>query len=67
MSHTTARILLVEDELNLARGIRENLEAEGYSVEVVGDGRAALDKIRRQEYGLVILDVMLPGMNGFTV
>ena len=67
MSHTTARILLVEDELNLARGIRENLEAEGYSVEVVGDGRIALDKIRRQEYGLVILDVMLPGMDGFTV
>jgi two-component system alkaline phosphatase synthesis response regulator PhoP len=67
MSHTTARILLVEDELNLARGIRENLEAEGYSVEVVGDGRTALDKIRRQEYGLVILDVMLPGMDGFTV
>jgi two-component system alkaline phosphatase synthesis response regulator PhoP len=67
MSQTTARILLVEDELNLARGIRENLEAEGYAVEVVGDGRAALDKIRRQEYGLVILDVMLPGMDGFTV
>lgn len=67
MSHPTERILLVEDELNLARGIRENLEAEGYSVEVVGDGRAALDRIRRQEYGLVILDVMLPGMDGFTV
>jgi two-component system, OmpR family, alkaline phosphatase synthesis response regulator PhoP len=67
MSHSTARILLVEDELNLARGIRENLEAEGYAVEVVGDGRAALDRIRRQEYGLVILDVMLPGMDGFTV
>ena len=67
MSHTVERILLVEDELNLARGIRENLEAEGYSVEVIGDGRAALDRIRRQEYGLVILDVMLPGMDGFTV
>jgi two-component system alkaline phosphatase synthesis response regulator PhoP len=67
VSHTTARVLLVEDELNLARGIRENLEAEGYSVEVVADGRTALDKIRRQEYGLVILDVMLPGMDGFTV
>jgi two-component system alkaline phosphatase synthesis response regulator PhoP len=67
MSNPTARILLVEDEVNLARGIRENLEAEGYAVEVVGDGRVALDKIRRQEYGLVILDVMLAGMDGFTV
>jgi len=67
MSNPTARVLLVEDEVNLARGIRENLEAEGYSVEVVGDGGVALDKIRRHEYGLVILDVMLPGMDGFTV
>lgn len=67
MSNPTASILLVEDEVNLARGIRENLEAEGYAVEVVGDGRVALDKIRRQEYGLVILDVMLAGMDGFTV
>ncbi|MFP5353968.1 MAG: response regulator transcription factor [Gemmatimonadota bacterium] len=65
--NTPARILLVEDEINLARGIRENLEAEGYTVEVVGDGLTALDRIRRKEYGLVILDVMLPGMDGFTV
>ncbi|ODT05419.1 MAG: hypothetical protein ABS52_01085 [Gemmatimonadetes bacterium SCN 70-22] len=64
---TPARILLVEDEINLARGIRENLEAEGYSVEAVVDGLTALDRIRRKEYGLVILDVMLPGMDGFTV
>jgi len=62
-----ARILLVEDEINLARGIRENLEAEGYSVEVVSDGRVASERIRQHEYGLVILDVMLPGMDGFTV
>lgn len=67
MTTHTARILLVEDEVNLARGIRENLEAEGYAVEVVGDGHAALDRMRRHEYGLVVLDVMLPGMDGFTV
>ena len=67
MNTTSSRVLLVEDEVNLARGIRENLEAEGYLVEVVGDGRVALDRIRRQEYGLVIMDVMLPGMDGFTV
>jgi len=67
MTTHLARILLVEDELNLARGIRENLEAEGYAVDVVADGLVALDRIRREEYGLVILDVMLPGMDGFTV
>ncbi|MHB1311248.1 MAG: response regulator transcription factor [Gemmatimonadaceae bacterium] len=67
MTETTAHILLVEDEPNLARGIRENLEAEGYTVDHVADGRVALDKIRHHEYGLVILDVMLPGMDGFTI
>lgn len=66
-SNIAAHILLAEDEINLARGIRENLEAEGYSVDVINDGRLALDRIRRQEYGLVILDVMLPGMDGFSV
>jgi two-component system alkaline phosphatase synthesis response regulator PhoP len=63
----TARILLVEDEPNLARGIRENLEAEGYGVETINNGLVALDRIRHEEFGLVILDVMLPGMDGFTI
>jgi two-component system alkaline phosphatase synthesis response regulator PhoP len=67
MSATTPRILLVEDEPNLARGIRENLEAEGYHVDVLGDGRVALTRIRQEEFGLIILDVMLPGMDGFSV
>lgn len=63
----TSRLLVVDDETNLARGIRENLEAEGYSVEMADDGLAALAKIRAEEFGLVILDVMLPGADGFTV
>ncbi len=67
MNDPMARILLVEDEPNLARGIRENLEAEGYVVEHQGDGRVALERIRHHEYGLVILDVMLPGMDGFAI
>jgi two-component system alkaline phosphatase synthesis response regulator PhoP len=67
MTLVGSRILVVEDELNLARGIRENLEAEGYTVEVVANGLDALERIRRQEYGLIVLDVMLPGMDGFTV
>lgn len=62
-----ARILLVEDETHVARGIRENLEAEGYAVEVAIDGVQGLARVRGQEYSLVILDVMLPGLDGFTV
>lgn len=61
------RVLVVDDEINLARGIRENLEAEGYVVDSVGDGPAALERVRHQEYALVILDVMLPGLDGFAV
>ncbi len=67
MKDPTAHLLLVEDEPNLARGIRENLEAEGYAVEVVMDGRVALERVLAREYGLVILDVMLPSMDGFSV
>ena len=67
MKDPTAHLLLVEDEPNLARGIRENLEAEGYAVEVVMDGSVALDRVLAREYGLVILDIMLPSMDGFAV
>lgn len=67
MTRSALRVLVVEDELNLARGIRENLEAEGHAVDVAADGRTALAKIRAEEYGLVILDVMLPDVDGFTV
>lgn len=67
MSARGARILVVEDEIHLARGIRENLEAEGYDVDVVANGLAALSRIRSEAFGLVILDVMLPGMDGVTV
>ena len=67
MNQSATRILLVEDEINLARGIRENLEAEGYAVAVVADGQTALEQILREEFQLVILDVMLPRMDGYTV
>jgi two-component system, OmpR family, alkaline phosphatase synthesis response regulator PhoP len=64
---TADPILLVEDEPNLARGIRENLEAEGHLVDVAGDGVLALEQWRTQAYAMVVLDVMLPGMDGFAV
>ena len=61
------RILIVEDEPELAAGIVENLQAEGYSAEIAIDGRSGLDAAQRGAYDLVILDVMLPRLDGFAV
>ncbi|HWC19268.1 MAG TPA: response regulator transcription factor [Terriglobales bacterium] len=63
------RVLIVEDEEHLARGLRFNLEAEGLDVDVVGDGEEALRALLPAGNGIdaVILDVMLPGINGFEV
>ncbi|HEY0405201.1 MAG TPA: response regulator transcription factor [Pyrinomonadaceae bacterium] len=62
-------VLIVEDEQHIADGLRFNLEAEGYTVETIGDGAAALKLLttERQRFAAVVLDVMLPGMDGFTV
>lgn len=62
-------VLIVEDEKHLADGLRFNLEAEGYTVETVGDGESALSLLMdaRRHYDAVVLDVMLPGKDGFTV
>jgi DNA-binding response OmpR family regulator len=76
-----SRVLIVEDEAHLAKGLQFNLEAEGHSVDVVGDGESALEKLlaskkpkngkreaaKREEYDAVVLDVMLPGKDGFAV
>jgi DNA-binding response OmpR family regulator len=64
-----SRVLVVEDEAHLAQGLSYNLEAEGHSVEVVGDGEAALDRLvsRKENFDAVVLDVMLPGKDGFEV
>ncbi len=59
-----ARILVVDDEVHLAAGIRENLEAEGYRADVAHDGRAGLAQVREQHFDLVVLDVMMPNMDG---
>ncbi len=61
------RILLVEDELSLAEGIRLNLELEGLPCEWTPRGDEALKRILGEPWDLVILDVMLPGMDGFSV
>jgi two-component system, OmpR family, alkaline phosphatase synthesis response regulator PhoP len=65
-----SRVLIVEDEAHLAKGLQFNLEAEGHSVTVVGDGESALDLLLRKSeepFDAVVLDVMLPGKDGFTV
>jgi DNA-binding response OmpR family regulator len=64
-----SRILVVEDEQHLADGLRFNLEAEGYQVQVVDNGDSALETLRGEEnpFDVVVLDVMLPGKDGFTV
>ena len=67
MSEPQPRVLVVEDEAHLAEGIRENLELEGYSVDVAADGVSALRVAREQPWDLIVLDVMLPGMDGFTI
>jgi two-component system alkaline phosphatase synthesis response regulator PhoP len=71
------RILVVEDEQHLADGLRFNLEAEGYQVQVVETGEAALELLTTEsadanrapaaEFDVVVLDIMLPGKDGFTV
>lgn len=61
------RILVVEDEAHLAEVVADNLELEGWQVEVVTDGERALQRIRADTPDLVLLDVMLPGRDGFDV
>lgn len=64
-----SRILIVEDEAHLAQGLRFNLEAEGYEVEVDGDGERAAQRLlgRREHFDAIVLDIMLPGKDGFGV
>ena len=62
-----ARILLVEDEPQMQRGLRDNLEFEGHEVTAAGDGSSGCQILLRESFDLVILDVMLPQMSGFDV
>jgi len=70
LSATAPRVLIVEDEQHLAEVLRFNLEAEGYAVQLVDTGEAALELLlgsERAGFDLVVLDVMLPGKDGFAV
>jgi DNA-binding response OmpR family regulator len=63
----SAKILVVEDDRAIATALEDDLRLEGYDVEVVGDGPAAIDRASRARFELVLLDVMLPGKDGFEV
>jgi two-component system alkaline phosphatase synthesis response regulator PhoP len=62
-----ARILLVEDEVNLRRTVTDLLKSDGYTVETSGDGMEAQNLAMSQVYDLIILDIMLPSRNGFDI
>lgn len=61
------RILVVEDEHRIAQAVKEGLEQESYAVDVEYDGEDGYNAARADEYDLIILDVMLPGLDGFEV
>src|SRR5256886_15255468 len=64
-----SRILIVEDEVHLAQGLRFNFEAEGHSVHITERGEEALTRLvkNREDFDALVLDVMLPGKDGFSV
>ena len=61
------RVLVVEDERLLAAAVARGLRAEGFDVEVVGDGLEGYWRARERPYGAIVLDILLPGMNGYVV
>lgn len=61
------KILIVEDEQNMRLGLKDNLEFEGYEVDIAEDGEAGLKKILENKHNLVLLDVMLPKISGFDI
>lgn len=61
------KILIVEDEPGMRMGLKDNLEFEGFTVDSAEEGRTGLEKIRSNDFDLVLLDVMLPEMSGFEI
>jgi two-component system, OmpR family, response regulator len=61
------RVLIVEDEVKMARALRRGLEQEGYAVDTAGDGEEGVFQGTENPYDVIVLDVMLPGLDGFEV
>src|SRR3954471_21825831 len=63
--HEHMKLLVVEDDTKIAAALRRGLSAEGFAVEVAGDGVEGLWRAREAGYDLILLDVLLPGRNGY--
>ena len=63
----SAKVLIVEDERGIAMALQDDLTLEGYAVEVIGDGAEAAKRARIEPFDVILLDVMLPGKDGFEV
>ena len=61
------KVLVVDDEKLIVKGIRFSLEQDGYEVDCAYDGEEALESIKNKEYDMILLDLMLPKMNGLEV
>ena len=67
MTHELNRVLLVDDDRQTRLKLSRNLESEGYSVSVAQGGRQALDMLESESFDLIILDILMPEVDGFTV
>src|SRR6476661_8468964 len=67
MAEPMTRVLVVEDEVNIRELVCLHLRHEGYSCDDVGDGKVALERTQTQSYDLLVLDVMLPGLDGLSL
>lgn len=63
----TERVLVIEDEHDLAQGVRDALVHAGFQADFATDGTAGLERLRAEEFDLVVLDLMLPGVNGLEI
>ncbi|MBZ0287059.1 MAG: response regulator transcription factor [Anaerolineae bacterium] len=62
-----AKVLIIEDELTLANNLADKLRSEGFSVTTAPDGEDGLDKVRNERPDLIVLDIMLPGLDGLSL
>ena len=67
MQNYDKQILIAEDDAHILEGLRDTLETEGYAVVTAEDGRGALDACRKEDFDLIILDVMMPEVSGYDV
>lgn len=67
MSDTRQKILLVDDEMDALMALKVALEAEGYNITEAKDGHEAIDKVHSEIPDVILLDLMIPGMDGFEV